>query len=140
MGVHGALLVLVPSMDEFRRIRRDLRRPEIRRLVSDAFRWPDMQYLTMRWSGLWTSVDARFCGLNGYPTPAVLDGTHFAGVKPWSARDPRALRRLLRFPDHALWFERFREMVVRDRPGLLQHARLRRLVRSVDGSRPQSSP
>jgi glycogenin glucosyltransferase len=82
LGINGSLFVLTPSMAEFRAIQEDICRPDVARLVGDLYDWPEMQYLTLRWSGQWTSVDLRFSGFNGYPNLDVLNGTHFAGFKP----------------------------------------------------------
>ena len=131
MGVHGALLVVEPSLTEYRSIRADVRRPAMRRLVSDLFDWPDMQYLTLRWSGRWTNVDARFCGLNGFPNLAVLFGTHYAGVKPWSFRRPRTMDRYRRYEDFRLWFNRYEALVTRDHPRLLELRSLRSLLMAI---------
>lgn len=136
MGVHGALLVVEPSMAEYGSIRADVRRPEMRRLVSDLLDWPDMQYLTLRWSGRWTNVDARFCGLNGFPDLAVLFGTHYAGVKPWYFRRPRTMDRYRRYEDFRLWFDRYTAMVTRDHPSLLEVRNLRALLAAIRGLGP----
>ena len=75
-------------------------RPEIKELVGDRFTWPDMQYVTMRWSGQWHSVDVKYSGFNGYPNLAALHGTHYAGVKPWYfKRDPKTVRKFSRYED-----------------------------------------
>lgn len=111
MGMNGSLFVFQPSLAEFEDIGRDVERPEIRRLVGDLFDWPDMQYLTMRWSGCWHSIDARFSGLNGYPDLSVLCGTHFAGFKPWYFNRAKAMARYARYPDFRCWFHEFIEMM-----------------------------
>ncbi|MHC4472475.1 MAG: glycosyltransferase family protein [Planctomycetota bacterium] len=130
MGVHGALLVVEPDGEEFRAIRRDVRRPRIRELVSDRFDWPDMQYITARWSGRWTNVDLRFCGLSGYPCLSVLHGTHFAGVKPWQLGRSKAVARFARYPDFRRWFAEY-ERLLAERRELTRVGRLRRLLEEV---------
>ncbi|MBD05964.1 MAG: hypothetical protein CME24_16640 [Gemmatimonadetes bacterium] len=126
MGINGSLFVMRPDRDEFDGILEDVKRPEIAARVGDAFDWPDMQYLTMRWSGQWRSVDVRFSALNGYPDLSLIWGTHFAGFKPWYFQRERAMRRYLRFPDFQLWFARYQQMVQRH-PQLLEMGKLRRL-------------
>lgn len=111
MGMNGALFVLEPSFHEYEEILRDVRHPELQKLVGDLFDWPDMQYLTMRWSGKWTNIDARFSGMNGYPHPSILFATHFAGFKPWYFNRPKAMKRYARYPDFQLWFEIYLEMM-----------------------------
>ena len=130
MGLNGSLFVLEPSMEEFEQIQQDVRRPEIERLVGDLFDWPDMQYLTMRWSGQWRNIDVRFSGLNGYPDLEVLCGTHFAGFKPWYFQREKAMARYCRYPDFQRWFEQFQEMI-HQYPHLLDYGKLRRLHQSI---------
>ena len=130
MGMNGALFVLEPSFHEYEEILRDVQQREIRRLVEDVFDWPDMQYLTMRWSGQWTNIDTRFSGMNGYPHPSVLFATHFAGFKPWYFHRPSAMKRYARYPDFRLWFENYLEMVEKY-PSLLKIEKLMRLTRNI---------
>ena len=127
LGINGGLFVLEPSLDEFHAIMADVRKPETLRLVGDLFDWPEMQYLTLRWSGRWTNVDLRFAGLNGYPTLSVLCGTHFGGLKPWQFKRDRAIRRWGRYPDFQAWFTAYLEMVSEVYPGLCKVRRLQRL-------------
>jgi len=92
MGFNGSLFVMQPSMAEYRAILRDLERPEIRRLVGDLFDWPDMQYLTIRWSGRWrtstfdtapsTATPASTCSMER-TSPASSPGI-FNVARPWS--------------------------------------------------------
>ena len=130
MGINGSLFVLEPSMDELTLIRSDVERPEMRRLVGDLFDWPDMQYMTMRWSGQWTSIDARYSGLSGYPDLTLLCGTHFAGFKPWYFNRGKAMKQYSRYPDFQLWFQVYEEMVT-EGPQLLRFRKLDRLLKSV---------
>ena len=147
LGLNGSLFVLEPSMLEFGEILSDLARPEIARLVGDLFEWPDMQYLTMRWSGRWTSIDLRFSGFNGYPRLSVLFGTHYAGFKPWSFRKAQAMARWSRHEDFQLWFREYAEMVTSAYPRLRQVKQLDRLWRQIaamavprtDGPGPKST-
>jgi tRNA G18 (ribose-2'-O)-methylase SpoU/alpha-N-acetylglucosamine transferase len=131
MGVNSSLLVFEPSMDEFRNIKEDICRPDVRRLISDLFEWPDMQYLTMRWSGKWTNVDLRFSGFSGYPSMSVLFGTHYAGLKPWQFRKAKAMARYGRYDDFQLWFKEYTAMVTTDYPKLQKVKRLRVLRQEI---------
>ena len=130
MGLNGSLFVLEPSMREFEEIKRDVRRPQVERLVGDLFDWPDMQYLTMRWSGRWRNIDIRFSGLNGYPALDVLCGTHFAGFKPWYVNRKKAMARYSRYPDFQCWFRHY-EGMMQAHPGLAKLGKLRRLLDSI---------
>jgi glycogenin glucosyltransferase len=127
LGINGGLFVFEPSMDEYQAIMEDVQRPEMLHLVGDLFDWPEMQYLTLRWSGRWTNVDLRFAGLNGYPTLSVLYGTHFGGLKPWQFKREKAIRRWGRYPDFQAWFATYTEMVSEAYPDLCKVRRLRRL-------------
>jgi glycogenin glucosyltransferase len=126
MGINGGLLVIEPSMRELASIIKDVRRPEIARLVGDRFDWPDMQYLTMRWSGRWTNIDVRFAGLCGYPCLRLLKGVHYAGVKPWSIGRGLGDERAARHPDIQHWLAGWVDLM-RRHPSLGSIPRLRRL-------------
>jgi glycogenin glucosyltransferase len=99
--------------------------------VGDLYDWPEMQYLTLRWSGRWTNVDLRFAGLNGYPRISVLFGTHFGGLKPWQFKRSKAIARWGRYPDFQLWFRTYTEMTVEVFPDLQQVRRLGRLLGQI---------
>jgi glycogenin glucosyltransferase len=66
MRVNTSVMVVVPSMLEFAAIRDDLRRAKTLDLIG-KLSWPEMQYLTLRWSGSWTSIDLRYGSFSGYP-------------------------------------------------------------------------
>ncbi len=131
MGVNSALWVLEPSLAELNAILQDLGRPEVLEQVGDRFEWPDMQYATMRWSGRWHNVDLRFCGFSGYPTLAVLCGTHYGGFKPWAFKKVQAMARYARFEDLQFWFRQYRAMMT-DCPALRQVKRLERLLAQIE--------
>mgnify|MGYP002152525780 CR=1 FL=1 len=130
MGMNGSLFVLEPSAAEFDSIVEDVKRPEIQKLIGDLFDWPDMQYLTMRWSGAWQNIDLRFSALNGYPHLSVLFGTHFAGFKPWYFNRARAMTQYQGYDDFQRWFEVYREMIA-THPRLREVAKLRRLLDAI---------
>ncbi|MBN1935839.1 MAG: hypothetical protein JW934_14310 [Anaerolineae bacterium] len=132
LGIHGALFIFEPSMAELLAIQADLERPEIQERVGDLYCWPDMQYLTLRWSGRWTNVDLRFAAFNGYPALSVLFGTHFAGLKPWQFRRDKAIVRWGRYDDFQLWFRQYTAMVGRDYPSLQKLKRLKRLLEDIE--------
>ena len=131
MGMNGSLFVLEPSRQNFEEICRDIQRPEIKKLVGDSFDWPDMQYLTMHWSGKWTNIDARFSGLNGYPHVSVLFSTHFAGFKPWYFNRAKTMARYARHADFRLWFEMYLELVEKH-PTLLEMGKLRNVKENTE--------
>lgn len=127
LGVNGSLLVLRPSMDEFRRILEGAQDSPVA-----GYDWPEMQFATSHWSGQWHNIDLRFSGFNGYPRLDVLCGTHFCGYKPWNFRELGTIRRFSRFPDYQLWHQRFMEMM-NERPKLLEYAKLARLQGEIEG-------
>jgi glycogenin glucosyltransferase len=129
LGICGCLFVLEPSMDEFRRIREDIARPAVARLVGEVYDWPDMQYLTLRWSGRWRNVDLRYAAHCGYPELAALYGTHYAGLKPWQV-EHKSMRCYARHDDFALWFRRYGSLMARY-PALRRIKRLDRLLGQV---------
>jgi glycogenin glucosyltransferase len=133
LGINGSLFVFEPSMAEYRSILEDVQRPETLRRVGDLYEWPDMQYLTLRWSGRWTNVDLRFSGFNGYPDLSVLYGTHFGGLKPWQFKRKKAIRRWGRYADYQAWFREYTSMVSEAYPALLKVRRLKRLLDDMRG-------
>ncbi|MFC1526574.1 hypothetical protein ACFL6X_07190 [Candidatus Latescibacterota bacterium] len=145
MGINGSLFVFQPSLAELESVREDVQRPEVQRLVGDLFDWPDMQYLTMRWSGQWHSIDGRFSGLNGYPDLSLLCGTHFAGFKPWYFNRQKAMARYCRHADFQRWFREYEHMVGEQYPRLREVPKLNRIldqvraVRASEGRGPSRS-
>ena len=131
MGVISSLLVLEPSLDEFQAIMQDIQSPTVQPLVTDAFDWPEMQYLTLRYSGQWTNVDLRFHSLNGYPDLDVLFGIHYTGFKPWQFRRKGSMDRYGRRDDFQLWFSLYREML-KAQPLLQSNRKLRALLKKID--------
>ncbi len=132
MGIIGSLLLIEPSLAEYEAIRADLLRPSIQHLVGDAFDWPEMQYLTLRWSGQWTNIDLRYHSLNGYPDLAVLYGIHYTGFKPWQFRREGSMKRYGRRADFQQWFNTYRQMTEAI-PDLLTFKKLRHLRQQIDG-------
>ena len=130
MGVNGSLFVLTPDQAEFSAIQTDITSQETRRLINSYMTWPDMQYLTIRWSGYWTNIDLRFSGFKGYPGLEFLFGTHFAGLKPWNFNN-RSIRSYGKFPDFQLWFQMYQSLV-KDYPDLSRIKRLETLTSNID--------
>lgn len=131
MGVISSLLVLEPSLAEFQAIMQAIQSPTVQPLVTDAFDWPEMQYLTLRYSGQWTNVDLRFHSLNGYPNLDVLYGIHYTGFKPWQFRRQGSMDRYGRRDDFQLWFSLYREMI-QTYPLLQSNRKLRSLLQKID--------
>ncbi|MBK7893640.1 MAG: hypothetical protein WAS33_31385 [Candidatus Promineifilaceae bacterium] len=131
MGVISSLLVLEPSLAEFNAIMQDIQSPEMEPLVSDAFDWPEMQYLTLRYSGRWTNIDLRFHSLNGYPNLDVLYGLHYTGFKPWQFRREGSMDRYGRRADFQLWFSLYREML-QAHPRLQGNRKLGNLLQKIN--------
>ncbi len=132
LGINGSLFVLEPDADEFWRVCEDVKRPEVAAQVGDLWDWPEMQYLTARWSGRWTNIDVRFAGLNGYPRLSVLYGTHFGGLKPWQIKN-KSVSYYRKYPDYRRWYAAYVEMVTQGHPQLLKIKRLQRLLDAVEG-------
>jgi alpha-N-acetylglucosamine transferase len=130
MGVISSLLVLEPSLAEFNAILADIQTPTVQPLVGNTFDWPEMQYLTLRYSGQWTNVDLRFHSLNGYPNLDVLYGIHYTGFKPWQFRREGSMDRYGRRDDFQLWFSLYREMLQKH-PLLQSNRKLRSLLQQI---------
>jgi alpha-N-acetylglucosamine transferase len=131
MGINSSLFVIKPSYIEYMRIMNDLTQPEIYDLITERFKWPEMQYITMAWSGTWTSIDLRFSGISGYPYPDVLCGIHYAGAKPWRFKDNESIKKHMKFPDHVLWYNKYMEMVGEKYPQLQKIQRLGKLLEKI---------
>jgi len=93
----------------------DVANPEIQREIA-MYSWPEMQYITLKLSGQWTNIDLRYSSFNGYPIIEVLNGIHFAGLKPWNIKN-KSLKSYGKFEDYQLWFATYMAMI-RDFPEL----------------------
>ncbi len=134
MGINGSLMALTPSMSELAAIKEDVQKPEVLKYIGNLFDWPETQYLTMRWSGKWNSVDIRFCGFKGYPSLSALFGTHYAGVKPWDFKREKVLLRYSRYEDFRLWHKEYVTMLTRAYPKLIRVKKLERLLKNIQES------
>ena len=110
MGVNASLWVLQPSFSEYQMIMEDIAEPDVQQMIG-TFKWPEMQYATLRWSGQWTNVDIKYSSFNGYPRLDALCGTHFAGIKPWRYTGKSQLQRLFAYPDYSMWYMKFMQMM-----------------------------
>lgn len=128
MGVLAALWVLRPSVKIYTSIMEDTKNQDIAAKIAE-FRWPEMQYLTQKFSGKWHNIDLRYASFNGYPQLNVLNGTHFAGVKPWQMNN-KSVKVFGRFDDYTLWYHVYLKMVS-DYPKLLDNRRLNRLKNKI---------
>ena len=130
-GVSGSCYVWEPSLREFEDILDSIAKPPTFEYVNDRFDYPDMQYMTMRYSGHWKSVDLRFIGFKGYPGLKALFGTHYAGFKPWYFNQSQLLKRYAGYEDFIYFFKEFMAMVWVDYPDLRKIKRLARMERDV---------
>lgn len=130
MGVISSLWLLQPSYAEYQAILQALSQPDVRHWVSQLFEWPEMQYLTWRWSGQWHNIDLRFHSLNGYPTTAVLYGIHYTGFKPWQFRKEGSMARYGRRADFRLWHQTYLQMLAAY-PALVSFKRLQTLQSQI---------
>lgn len=130
-GVSGSLYVWEPSMQEYLDIREAIAKPPILEYVNDRFDYPDMQYMTMRYSGIWKSVDLRFIGFKGYPGLKALFGTHYVGFKPWYFNQLQHLQHYSQYEDFAYWYREYMAMVWIDFPDLRKIKRPEQLERDI---------
>jgi glycogenin glucosyltransferase len=110
-GIGGGLILLEPKVGELDDIIRDVSYGVMKKLVETSFVWPEQQYLTLRYSGKWTSINPRFFGLQGYPHWKVLYGLQYGGDKPFSltAKFPQEIR--VQYPDFILWHNYYEEIL-----------------------------
>jgi len=134
LGINSSLFVLTPCLRTYTDLINALNNPEIRELVCKKFKWPEMQYATMAWSGEWTNIDIRFSGINGYPDISVLCGIHYAGTKPWNARNRQSMLRVMKFPDYRLWYMKYIEMTEKRYCKMQKIPKLARLTRNIESN------
>jgi glycogenin glucosyltransferase len=134
LGVNSSLFVLTPSYETYTCLIESLKNPRIQELVCRKFKWPEMQYATMIWSGEWTNIDVRFSSINGYPDTSVLCGIHYAGSKPWNSKDEHSMQRVARFPDYKMWYEMYLEMTENKYKELQRIPKMARLVQHIESN------
>jgi len=126
MGVNAGLWVLQPSKTEYDNFIDALHTPEFAALIKN-FPWPEMQLATLLWSGRWTNIDIRYCSIGGYPRLDILNGTHFAGLKPWQINS-RSAKHYAKYPDFILWRQYFTALYW-STPDLHEYPMLKRLCK-----------
>ncbi|MBN2877261.1 MAG: hypothetical protein JXL85_06370 [Bacilli bacterium] len=109
MGVNASLMLFHPTMELYKSILRDVEIPKIREKTA-LYPWPEMQYITLKMSGQWTNIDLRYSSFNGYPMIDILNGIHYAGLKPWNIKN-KSLKTYGRFEDYQLWFLVYSRMI-----------------------------
>lgn len=124
MGVNACLYVLTPSMKEYNAILQDMQNQYLVREIA-YYPWPEMQYLTLKFSGSWTNIDLRYASFNGYPILDILYGTHFAGIKPWNIEHKSVLH-YHKFDDYKHFKNTFLIMMQAYKP-LHKHKKLCRI-------------
>lgn len=116
-GIGGGLILLEPKVGEFDNIIRNISSGYMKYLVENKFVWPEQQYLTLRYSGRWTSINPRFFGLQGYPHWKVLYGLQYGGDKPFVLDSKIDIKERILYPDFILWHEMYRD-ILKEHPDL----------------------
>ena len=129
MGINGGLMMLRPSQENFKAFESWCLDKDNQRAI-DAMDWPDMQSITAFYSGQWTSIDAKYLGLYGYPSIQSLSGVHFIGPKPWQRNAKGFEYRINKYPDYRLWAEEYLKMCD-DLPEILGYKPLENLKQSI---------
>ena len=84
-GMAGGLFLIKPSIKLYKEIIHDLNYNEyFKYFFRYKSRWPDQQYLSIKFSGQWKSINPIFFGLQGYPHYSVLYSIQYAGIKPFT--------------------------------------------------------
>lgn len=109
-GIGGGLMLLQPKLGELENIIKDVSRGFMKHLVENKFVFPEQQYLALRYSGKWTSMNPRFFGLQGFPHWKVLYGLQYGGDKPFCIKSKIDISIRVQFPDFILWHEYYAEM------------------------------
>ena len=110
-GVAGGLMLLEPKVGEFDDILRDVSKGKMKFLLEHRFVWPEQQYLTLRYSGKWTSVNPRFFGLQGYPDWTVLFGLQYGGDKPFILQSKIDINCRIQYRDYHIFHEIYRKIL-----------------------------
>lgn len=131
MGVNACIWVLEPSMTDYNQVMTSLKSPDVIEKIK-VFKWPEMQFATWFWSGRWHNIDLRYAGFNGLPKLSCLYGTHFAGLKPWRIRKPKALKHYYKFEDYRLWYRCFYQLVKWTYPDLQKLTKNKQLIRFIE--------
>ncbi len=129
LGLNGSIYVFDTSAAELESIIEDVEKPEIKELVGDKFKWPDMQYFTVRWSGKWHSIDIKFSSFNGYPAIKYLCGCHYSGFKPWYFKQ-KGLKNYMEHEDFIFWYKNFLSML-EDYPEMNGFKRLSNMKKNI---------
>lgn len=109
-GIGAGLLLVEPKEGELDNIIKDVSYGKMRYLVGRKFRWPEQQYLTLRYAGKWHMIDIKFFGLQGYPHYSVLFGLQYAGNKPFLHTDVD-VDVFINYTDFAIWYKLFNELI-----------------------------
>lgn len=117
-GIGGGLMLLEPKKGELENIIRDVSRGQMKWLVENKFVFPEQQYLALRYSGQWTSINPRFFGLQGFPHWKVLYGLQYGGDKPFCTKSKFDISIRIQYPDFVLWHDFYTEML-KENPELL---------------------
>lgn len=110
-GIGGGLMLLEPKKGELENIILDVSRGSMKYLVENKFVFPEQQYLALRYSGKWTSMNPRFFGLQGFPHWKVLYGLQYGGDKPFCIKSKFDISIRVQYPDFVLWHEYYSEMI-----------------------------
>lgn len=110
-GIGGGIMLLEPKSGEFESILEDVAKGKSKYYVESKFAWPEQQYLTMRYSGKWHSINPIFFGLQGYPHWKVLYGMQYGGDKPFIRDSKFDLSIRLQYPDYVLWHKFFYDIL-----------------------------
>lgn len=113
LGVNACIYILNHEILKYDDIIKDLNDEDVMKIVEN-FPWPEMQYLTMKLSGLWHNIDIKYASFNSYPNLHDIYGTHFAGLKPWNINNKSYLH-YCEHDDYKLWICIFLNMVKLDK-------------------------
>jgi len=114
-GIGGGLMLLEPKKGEYDSIISDVSRGKMKYLVENKFVWPEQQYLTLRYSGKWHSINPRFFGLQGYPHWSVLYGLQYGGDKPFVLNSKFDMSIRVNYPDFVL-FHKYYGQILKEHP------------------------
>lgn len=123
-GIGGGLMLLEPKKGEFESILKDVSYGKMKYLLENKLVWPEQQYLTLRYSGLWRMINPVFFGLQGYPHYSVLYGLQYGGDKPFVLNSKLDINERIEYPDYILWHKYYGE-ILNEHPELKENVSLK---------------
>ena len=104
-GAMASLFLIKPDKEVFKDIMNDLTTENYYSyFLHTRSRWPEQQYMCLKFSGQWRSINPIFLGFQGYPHYTKVFSVHQAGSKPFLLRDEINDRQDTLYDDFNIWY------------------------------------